>query len=171
VIVERVRREDHQGSDLVKRDPELSGGSAIDGRGSARPALTEISNAAVALHREHFGRGPGAAKTHVTDDLVVCVLTDVFTPVERTLIDAGQEARVRETRAAHRAATEDVYKARMEAVLGRRIDAHLSSIHVDPDVAVDVFVLAAEPAPSATSAGEVAGSADGAGPDGGQLSA
>ena len=117
----------------------------MDGSEASRPALTEISNAAVALHREHFGRGPGAAKTHVSDDIVVCVLTDVFTPLERTLIAAGQEARVRETRAAHRAATEDVYKVRMEAVLGRTIEAHLSSIHVDPDVAVDIFVLRAEP--------------------------
>ena len=118
--------------------------SAVDGQGTARPALTEISNAAVALHREHFGRGPGAAKTHVSDNLVVCVLTDVFTPVERTLIEAGQEDRVRETRAAHRAATDAIYKERMEAVLGRRVEAHLSSVNVDPDVAVDVFVLGAD---------------------------
>jgi uncharacterized protein YbcI len=68
----------------------------------------------------------------------------VFTPVERTLIEAGQEDRVRETRAAHRAATDAIYKARMEAVLGRRVEAHLSSINVDPDVAVDVFVLGPE---------------------------
>lgn len=113
----------------------------VDGQSASRPALTEISNTAVALHREHFGRGPGAAKTHVTGDLVVCVLTDIFTPVERTLIEAGQEERVRDTRAAHRAATEDVYKQRMEAVLGRKVEAHLSSVHIDPDVAVDVFVL------------------------------
>ena len=119
-------------------------GSAVDGQSTARPALTEISNTAVALHREHFGRGPGAAKTHVSDNLVVCVLTDVFTPVERTLIEAGQEDRVRETRAAHRAATDGIYKARMEAVLGRRVEAHLSSVNVDPDVAVDVFVLGPE---------------------------
>jgi uncharacterized protein YbcI len=111
---------------------------------AARPQLTEISNTAVALHREHFGRGPGAAKTHITDNLVVCVLTDVFTPFEKTLIDAGQEERVRETRAIHRAATEDVYKARMEAVLGRKVEAHMSSIHVDPDVAVDIFVMGDE---------------------------
>lgn len=116
----------------------------VDGQGTAGPTLTEISNTAVALHREHFGRGPGAAKTHVSDNLVVCVLTDVFTPVERTLIEAGQEARVRETRAAHRAATDATYKARMEAVLGRPVEAHLSSINVEPDVAVDVFVLGAE---------------------------
>jgi len=117
----------------------------VDDASTARSSLTEISNTAVALHREHFGRGPGAAKTHVSDNLVVCVLTDVFTPVERTLIEAGQEDRVRETRAAHRAATDGIYKARMEAVLGRRVEAHLSSVNVEPDVAVDVFVLGPEP--------------------------
>jgi uncharacterized protein YbcI len=129
--------------DFVKGNRELNG-PAVDGQSTARPALTAISNTAVALHREHFGRGPGAAKTHISDNLVVCVLTDVFTPVERTLIEAGQEARVRETRAAHRAATDAIYKERMEAVLGRRVEAHLSSVHVDPDVAVDVFVLGDE---------------------------
>lgn len=108
---------------------------------ASRPQLTDISNAAVALHREHFGRGPGAAKTHVTDNLVVCVLTDVFTPLERTLLDAGQEARVRETRAIHHTATEAAYKARMESVLRQPVQAHLSTINVDPDVAVDIFVL------------------------------
>jgi uncharacterized protein YbcI len=119
---------------------------------SARLQLTELSNTAVALHREHFGRGPGAAKTHIADNLVVCVLTDVFTPFEKTLIEAGQVERVRETRSIHRAATEDVYKSRMEAVLGRPIEAHMSSIHVDPDVAVDIFVMGAEPEPGAAPA-------------------
>jgi uncharacterized protein YbcI len=119
--------------------------STFDGRATAaRPQLTEISNTAVALHREHYGRGPGAAKTHISDNLVVCVLTDVFTPFEKTLIDAGHEERVRETRAIHRTATEGVYKARMEEVLGHRVEAHLTSIHVDPDVAVDIFVLGDE---------------------------
>lgn len=108
---------------------------------ATRPQLTEISNAAVALHREHFGRGPGAAKTHITDNLVVCVLTDIFTPLERTLLDAGQETRVRETRAIHHLATEAAYKARMETVLGQPVEAHMSTIHIDPDVAVDIFVL------------------------------
>jgi uncharacterized protein YbcI len=129
--------------------------STSDGKATAaRPQLTEISNAAVALHREHFGRGPGAAKTHVSDNLVVCVLTDVFTPLEKTLIDAGQEERVRETRAIHRAATEGVYKLRMEAVLGREVEAHMSSIHVAPDIAVDIFVLAIEGDPLVTLDGD-----------------
>jgi uncharacterized protein YbcI len=128
----------------------------------ARPQLTEISNAAVALHREHFGRGPGAAKSHITANLVVCVLTDVFTPFEKTLITAGQEDRVRETRAIHRAATEDVYKGRMEAVLGCAVEAHMSTINVDPDVAVDIFVLGPELEPGARDA---IASMDGASPE------
>jgi uncharacterized protein YbcI len=133
----------------------------LDGKETpSRPQLTEISNAAVALHREHFGRGPGAAKTHVADNLIVCVLTDVFTPFEKTLIEAGEEDRVRETRAIHRTATENVYKSRMEAVLGRHVEAHLNSIHVDPDVAVDIFVIGGELAAGTDGAGH-----DEAGPD------
>ena len=131
-------------ADLAQGIQKLNGTTADGESSTTRLQLTEISNAAVALHREHYGRGPGAAKTHVSDNLVVCVLTDVFTPFEKTLIDAGQAERVRETRAIHRSATEDVYKLRMEEVLGRRVEAHMSSIHVDPDVAVDIFVLGEE---------------------------
>jgi len=47
--------------------------------------MAELSNAMVALHRRYFGRGPGAAKAIVADDMVVCTLTDIYTPVERTL--------------------------------------------------------------------------------------
>lgn len=31
-------------------------------------ALVDLSNAMVALHREYFGRGPGAAKSFVSDE-------------------------------------------------------------------------------------------------------
>jgi uncharacterized protein YbcI len=108
---------------------------------TSRPALTEISNAAVALHRDHFGRGPGAAKSYVTDDVVVCVLNDVFTPVERTLIDAGEADHVRRTRAIHQVALEETYKQRMAEVVGRPVIAYLSTIHIEPDVAVEIFML------------------------------
>ena len=108
---------------------------------TARPSLTEICNEAVALHREHFGRGPGAAKAHVTDEVVVCILSDVFTPVERTLIDAGESDHVRKTRAIHRVALEETYRERMAAAIGRPVTAYLSTVHIEPDVAVDVYML------------------------------
>lgn len=105
-------------------------------------ALTDLSNTMVSLHREHFGRGPGAAKAVVANEIVVCVLTDVFTPLERTLIDAGQFEQVRTTRTLHGVAVEDRYKSAVEGILGRTVDAYMSVVHVDPDVSVETFLLA-----------------------------
>jgi Na+-translocating membrane potential-generating system (MpsC) len=45
--------------------------------------LAEITNRIVALMREHYGRGPIRAKTYVLDNLIVCVLSEGFTAIER----------------------------------------------------------------------------------------
>lgn len=99
----------------------------------------------VALHREHFGRGPGAARSFASDEVVVCVLSEIYTAAERTLIQAGQAKHVRRTRSLHLETLEDRYKADAERILGRPVAAFLSVVHVDPDVAVEVFVLGKAP--------------------------
>jgi uncharacterized protein YbcI len=104
--------------------------------------LTELSNTMVALHRENYGRGPGGAKAVLSDEIAVCVLSDIFTQVELTLIEAGEADHVRRSRMLHEMAIEAEYKEAVEAVLGRRVEACLSVIHVDPDVAVQTFLLA-----------------------------
>jgi uncharacterized protein YbcI len=103
--------------------------------------LTEFSNAMVALHREHFGRGAGAAKSFIFDDLALCILSDVYTPVEKTLIKAGQHEHVRHTRMLHQLALEEAYRLPVEELLGRKVRAVISSVHFDPDVAVELFML------------------------------
>ncbi len=103
--------------------------------------LAELSNAMVALHREHFGRGPGAAKSFADDEMAACLLSDVFTTAERVLIDAGHGEHVRRTRALHQEALEGEYKASAERIFGRRVTAFLSVVHVDPDVAMEIFLL------------------------------
>lgn len=108
-------------------------------------ALVELSNAMVALHRECFGRGPGAAKSFVTEEMAVCVLGDIYTAVERTLIQAGQAEHVRRTRGLHQEALEDKYKSSVEAIMGRPVTAFLSVAHVDPDVAIEIFLLGEHP--------------------------
>lgn len=108
-------------------------------------ALVELSNAMVALHREYFGRGPGAAKSFLNEGMAVCVLTDIYTPVERTLIRAGQAEHVRRTRSLHQDALEDKYKASVEAIVGRPVQAFLSVVHVEPDVAIEIFLLGESP--------------------------
>jgi uncharacterized protein YbcI len=116
--------------------PIAEKGTAIGGQ-----VLAELSNAMVALHREYFGRGPGAARSFASDGMVVCVLTDIYTQVEKTLIRAGQFDHVRDTRALHQEALEADYKRRVEEVTGRPVEAFLRVVHVDPDVSVEVFLL------------------------------
>ena len=41
----------------------------------------------VGFMREHYGRGPIKAKTYVLDNLIVCVLSDGFTAIERTMME------------------------------------------------------------------------------------
>ena len=54
--------------------------------------LAEITNRIVAFMREHYGRGPIKAKTYVLDNLIVCVLTDGFTAIERTMMKAASHS-------------------------------------------------------------------------------
>src|ERR1700685_4071822 len=60
--------------------------------------LSEITNRIVAFMREHYGRGPIKAKTYVLDNLIVCVLTDGFLAIERTMVAGGESERVLEMR-------------------------------------------------------------------------
>ena len=62
-----------------------------------KPAAA-VSNAIAGLHRTHYGRGPTRTRTVMGSDYVICFLEDVYTPVERTLIEAGRFDTVRETR-------------------------------------------------------------------------
>ena len=106
--------------------------------------LAEISNAMVALHRQHYGRGPCAARCVIADDVLVCTLDDIYTHVERTLIEAGERDRVRLTRQLHQLSLEAEIRRPIEELMGRSVVAYVSSVHFDPDLAVEVFVL--EPA-------------------------
>ena len=99
--------------------------------------LEEISNAIVGLYREGFGRGPTGAKTYVMDDLVVCVLRDGLTRVERTLRDRGQGEFVREVRVRFQDAVEDQMRGMVEELTGRSVVAFLSQATVDPEVMID----------------------------------
>ncbi len=107
----------------------------------ANPPLVEFSNAMVALHREHFGRGPAAARAFIADGFAICVLTDVYTKVEQTLIEAGRLDHVRETRLLHQESLKEEYRSAAEAVLGRRVLAFISATHAEPDVEVEVYLL------------------------------
>jgi uncharacterized protein YbcI len=110
--------------------------------------LAQISTGLVQLHSRYYGKGPTKAKTHLVNDTVVCILEDGFTTVERTLVDTGEVESVYQMRRSFQQAMEEEFRRVVQESTGRRVIAYMSSIHVDPDLAVEIFMLepAEEPA-------------------------
>jgi hypothetical protein len=61
--------------------------------------------------------------------------------VERTLLDTGQVESVYQMRRSFQLAMGDEFRRVVAEATGRKVIAYMSSIHVDPDLAVEVFVL------------------------------
>jgi uncharacterized protein YbcI len=110
-------------------------------RGSARSA---IANAIVRLHAEHFGRGPTRARAHVAEDFVLVVLEDVFTTAERTLVAAGRGEEVRRSRDAFNDVLRERFVAAVEDATGRRVRAFMCQTNIEPEMALEVFILEPE---------------------------
>jgi uncharacterized protein YbcI len=100
-----------------------------------------ISQAIVRIHADHYGKGATQAKTYVWDNVVVCVLRDVLTVAERTLIAADRADTVRDVRTIFQSSLEGTFRTAIERLTGRRV--HSSMAQVDPanGLGVEVFVL------------------------------
>jgi uncharacterized protein YbcI len=103
--------------------------------------LAQISVGLVQLHSRFYGKGPTKAKTHMVNDTVICILRGGFTTVERTLLDTGEIESVFQMRRSFQTAMEDEFRRIVEGATQRKVIAYMSSIHVDPDLAVEFFVL------------------------------
>jgi uncharacterized protein YbcI len=106
--------------------------------------LDAISNELVGLHRRQFGRGPTETKTFLLDNMLVCVMHDVFLPAEKTLIEAGQVESVRDARQRHQDAVRAQIEAPVARLTGRDVVGSVTAIHTDPDLAVEIFILGPE---------------------------
>ncbi len=72
---------------------------------------------------------------------MVSILRGGFTRVERTLLDTGQVESVYQMRRSFQQAMEAEFRQVVEEATGRKVIAYMSSIHIDPDLAVELFVL------------------------------
>lgn len=100
-----------------------------------------ISNELVRLHRQHFGRGPTQTRTLVVEEMVVCRMTDPFTPAERTLIGLGRMDEVRVARRAIREGLATEFAGVIEGLVDRPVVAWAFDLHLDPDIAVEAFLF------------------------------
>jgi len=120
------------------------------GRGQPNGQLSAaISTTVVKALSRTTGRGPTKAQTTLGDNGVFVVLQDSLTVGEQTLTDAGQGQAVLDIRRRWQAIMEVDVSREIEELTGRKVVGFMSDNHIDPDLAVEVFVLEplAQPAP------------------------
>jgi uncharacterized protein YbcI len=100
-----------------------------------------ISTSTVRLLHEYTGRGPTKAKTLINEDVVTVLLADTLTKGERTLVEKGHSDQVIELRHEYQLVMREELVAVVERQLDRKVIAFMSQNHIDPDLAVEVFVL------------------------------
>lgn len=121
--------------------PETAEAELLPGVGAA------ISRATVRLYLSAFGRGPTKARTYVEAEYAVCVLRDIFTAGERTLIAHGGREEVEASRKKLSDAIDGEFVAVVEGETGRRVQTHLTHIKVPANLAVHFFLF--DPRPTA----------------------
>jgi uncharacterized protein YbcI len=104
--------------------------------------LAAVTNGIVKLFRDYYGRGPTKAKSYVLDDrIIVCVLEETMTKVERTLVDCGQGHKVRDVRLTFQEAMADEFKGVVSEAMNRPVMAYHSQLTLDPDIGFEFFIL------------------------------
>jgi len=126
-------------------------------RGEAAQA---ISNALVRLLRDYTGRGPTQAYTTITDTHVIVVLRDALLKAERSLVKDGHAEAVLDMRRRVQRTMKHALVEAIEQNTGREVLAFLSDHHIDPDIAVEIFIL--KPRPSSDARYDGAAAFDGA---------
>ena len=101
-----------------------------------------ISNLVVRLLSEYTGRGPTKARTHFNDNLITVIVQNLLTKGERSLVRDGKANLVLEMRRAYQLTMRHDFTSGVEGITGRVVIAFLSANHIDPDIAIESFVLA-----------------------------
>jgi uncharacterized protein YbcI len=113
-----------------------------EAHGPNAQALTAlISNTVVGIVRDYTGRGPTKARTSLRDNLLVVMLEDTLTKGERALVLNGRADSVLTIRREFQEAMRIECTARISELTGRNVVAMMSTNHIDPDLAVELFVL------------------------------
>jgi uncharacterized protein YbcI len=100
-----------------------------------------LANEIVALMSDYTGRGAPKSRCYVHENLIVCVLHDSLTKGELSLIADGKEEAVLAIRRTYQESMRSKLIEIVERLTGRKVAAFMSSNHVNPDVAIESFVL------------------------------
>jgi uncharacterized protein YbcI len=106
----------------------------------AASPLMAIANGLVQLHKEQFGRGPTNARANFAGpNALLCVLEDALLPAEIKQVELGDANRVRDSRTAFQAATQDDFVALVERITNRTVRAFASGVDPERNVVFECF--------------------------------
>jgi uncharacterized protein YbcI len=100
-----------------------------------------VARSTVQLLNQHTGRGPTKARAYITDELITVVLRDTLNQGERSLAREGKLDVVLGVRKAYQETMGPSLISAIEGHSGRRVIAFLSANHLDPDIAIESFVM------------------------------
>jgi uncharacterized protein YbcI len=101
-----------------------------------------ITRELIRIHTAAIGRGPRKSYSFHSGDTLITVMLGVLTRAEQTLVSYKEgEAVLAMRRLSQRAMAEEM-KAVVARLTGRDVLAFMSDNHIDPDMAVQVFILA-----------------------------
>jgi uncharacterized protein YbcI len=116
-------------------------GTTTDGDLARDRVKAKISDEIVRLFAAHTGHGATRAWTTIDDDLIVCVLQDVLSKGEQNLVRSGERETVLQARSAYQEMMSREAVEAVEELSGRTVKAFTSANHLEPDLAVEIFVL------------------------------
>jgi len=100
-----------------------------------------ISDAMVRVLSRYTGRGATSSWTMLGKDLIICVMGDALTKGERSLVEHGKREAVLEIRKAFQESMAKDAIAVVEELSRRQVAAFMSNNSIDPDLAVEIFIL------------------------------
>lgn len=116
--------------------PDQAGGELTGGELNAA-----VTREVVRIHTAAIGRGPKKSYSFHSGDTLITVLLEVLTRAEQNLVSYNEGDAVLATRRLSQRAMAAEMKAAIERVTGRSVVAFMSDNHLDPDMAIEVFIL------------------------------
>jgi uncharacterized protein YbcI len=121
---------------MSEGQPKGPGGTLSGGELNAA-----VTREVVRIHTAAIGRGPKKSYSFHNGDTMITVMLEVLTRAERNLVSFGEGDTVLTVRRLSHRAMADEMKAEVERLTGRNVIAFMSDNHIDPDMAIEVFIL------------------------------
>lgn len=100
-----------------------------------------VTREVIRVLNESHGRGPEKAYSFYNGNVLTTVMEGVLTPAERRLASNGESDAVLNMRSLYQKSMEPELRKCIEEITGCKVLAFMSDNHLEPDMAVEVFVL------------------------------